>query len=50
MYQDSILNKIISYGYNDAWFLNLRFKSHKIYIIIYIGIKILRCYSLCKIG
>ena len=25
-YQDSILNKIISCGYNDAWFMTLRFK------------------------
>ena len=25
-YQDSILNKIISCGYNDAWFVTLRSK------------------------
>ena len=26
LYQDSILNKIISCGYNDAWFVTLRSK------------------------
>ena len=26
-YQDSILNKIISCGYNDAWFVTLRSKA-----------------------